>query len=236
MSVTVSLDVDGLAGLACRPGGPWEGRLTSRSEHGFVWRGLERLLAVLDRFGSRATLYVPGVTIEEDPGVFREALAAGHELAHHGYRHLPTPTLGRQGERDELERGLEALAAIGVRPGGYRSPGWELTPHTLELLGELGFGWDSSLMGDDRPYRLAGGLVELPVHWSLDDVPFFLRHAHADEVLAVWTAEHDHASGHLTYTLHPDVSGRGHRATLLERLLDHVGPTITHGEACAAVA
>jgi peptidoglycan-N-acetylglucosamine deacetylase len=236
VSATVSFDVDGLAGLECRQGGPWEGRLTTRSEHQFVWRGLERLLTVLERFRARATFYVPGVTIEQEPAVFRELVAAGHEIAHHGYRHLPTPSLDRQGECDELERGLQALADIGVRPGGYRSPGWELTPRTLELLGEMGFAWDSSLMDDDRPYRLAGGLVELPVHWSLDDVPYHLRHAHPDEILAVWTAEHDHAGGHLTYTLHPELTGRGHRVTLLERLLDHVGPTITHGEACAAVA
>ena len=42
---------------------------SSRSEHEFVWRGLERVLAVLERFGARATFYVPGVTVEEDPGV-----------------------------------------------------------------------------------------------------------------------------------------------------------------------
>ena len=59
MSVSVTVDVDGVAGLACRPGGPWEGRLTSRSEHEFVWRGLERVLGVLERHGARATFYVP---------------------------------------------------------------------------------------------------------------------------------------------------------------------------------
>jgi peptidoglycan/xylan/chitin deacetylase (PgdA/CDA1 family) len=233
VSVSVTVDVDGLAGLACRPGGPWEGRLTSRSEHEFVWRGLERVLAVLARHGALATFYVPGVTVAEDPGVFRELAAAGHEIAHHGHAHLPTATLDAAGERDELERGIEALAAIGVAPGGYRSPGWELTPVTLSLLPRLGFVWDSSLMAEERPYRL-GALVELPVHWRLDDVPYFAALRDPREVLAIWTAEHDHAGGHLTYTIHPELTGRGHRITLLEGLLDHVGPTITHGQAAAA--
>jgi peptidoglycan-N-acetylglucosamine deacetylase len=235
VSVTVSVDVDGLAGLACRPGGPWDGRLTSRSEHEYVWRGLERIVGVLERHAARATFYVPGVTAEQEPGIFRELAAAGHELAHHGYRHLPTPTLDAAGERDELERGIAALESVGVTPRGYRSPGWELTPVTLSLLGELEFAWDSSLMGDDRPYRHASGVLELPVHWRLDDVPYHARHAHADEILAIWTAEFDAADAHLTYTIHPEFTGRGHHLGLLERLLDHVGPTSTHGEIAAAV-
>jgi peptidoglycan-N-acetylglucosamine deacetylase len=233
MTASVTVDVDGLAGLACRPGGPWEGRLTSRSEHEFVWRGLERVLDVLSRYGALATFYVPGVTLLEDPGVFRELLAAGHEIGHHGYRHLPTLGLDAAGERDELERGLEALSTIGVVPAGYRSPGWELTPTTLSLLPKLGFAWDSSLMGDERPYRI-GPLLELPVHWRLDDVPYFTRLADPREVLAIWCAEFDHADGHLTYTIHPELTGRGHRITLLEGLLDHIGATITHGRAISA--
>jgi peptidoglycan/xylan/chitin deacetylase (PgdA/CDA1 family) len=234
VTVSVTVDVDGLAGLACRPGGPWEGRLTSRSEHEFVWKGLERVVDVLARHGAVATFYVPGATVDEDPGRFRDIAAAGHEIAHHGYAHLPTRTLTADGEREELERGIDALARIGVTPRGYRSPGWELTPVTLRLLAQGGFTWDSSLMGDERPYRL-GSLVELPVHWRLDDVPYWTALRDPREVLASWTAEHDHADGHLTYTIHPELTGRGHRLTLLEGLLDHVGPTITHGQAADAV-
>jgi peptidoglycan/xylan/chitin deacetylase (PgdA/CDA1 family) len=229
MSVSVTVDVDGLAGLACRPGGPFG--LTTRSEHEYVWRGLERVLAVLERYGAKATFYVPGQTLLEDPPVFAELAAAGHELAHHGFAHLPTTGCD---EREELVRGIDALASIGVTARGYRSPGWELTPITLSLLGELGFSWDSSLMGDERPYRL-GALIELPVHWRLDDVPYWTALRDPRDVLAIWTAEHDHHDQHITYTIHPELTGRGHRLTLLEGLLDHIGPTIHHGDACAAV-
>jgi peptidoglycan/xylan/chitin deacetylase (PgdA/CDA1 family) len=165
---------------------------------------------------------------------FLDIAAAGHELAHHGYAHLPTHALDPAAEREELLRGFDALAQIGVTPRGYRSPGWELTPVTLGLLPELGFAWDSSLMADDRPYRLPCGLLELPVHWRLDDVPHSVRYADPSDVLATWIAEYDHAFGHLTYTVHPEVTGRGSWITLLQGLLEHVGPTITHGEACAA--
>jgi peptidoglycan/xylan/chitin deacetylase (PgdA/CDA1 family) len=235
VTASVTVDVDGVAGLACRPGGPWAGRLTSRSEHEYVWRGLERVLAVLARHDARATFYVPGATVAENPGPLREVLAAGHEIAHHGFAHLPTTALAAAGEREELERGLSALQEhLGVTPAGYRSPGWELTPTTFALLPRLGFAWDSSLMADERPYRI-GALVELPVHWRLDDVPYWTALRDPREVLAIWIAEHDHAETHITYTIHPEHTGRGHRLTLLEGLLDHVGSTITHGEAAAAI-
>ena len=234
MTASVTVDVDGVAGLACRPGGPWQGRLTTRSEYEYVWRGLERVVSALDRYGAPATFYVPGATAAENPGALRELLCAGHEIAHHGHQHLPTGSLDAAGERDELLRGIDALAQVGVTPAGYRSPGWELMPVTLSLLGELGFAWDSSLMGDERPYRV-GELVELPVHWRLDDVPYWLGHRDPREVLAIWTAEFDHADGgQITYTIHPEHTGRGHRLTLLDGLLDHIGPTITHGQAAAA--
>jgi len=233
MSASVTVDVDGVAGLACRPGGPWG--MTARSEHEYAWRGLERVLAVLDDHEAAATFYVPGATAAENPGALLEVLAAGHEIGHHGHDHLPTQTLDAAGERDELNRGVAALQdQLGVTARGYRSPGWELTPATLELLPELGFAWDSSLMADERPYRL-GELVELPVHWRLDDVPYWLAYRDPREVLAIWTAEYDAADGgHITFTIHPEHTGRGHRLTLLDGLLDHIGPTITHGQAAAA--
>ena len=38
---------------------------------------------------------------------------------------------------------------LGRRPQGYRSPAWDFSDATLGLLEELGFVWDSSLMGHD---------------------------------------------------------------------------------------
>ncbi|HTT00398.1 MAG TPA: hypothetical protein VMI33_27670 [Streptosporangiaceae bacterium] len=70
----------------------------------------------------------------------------------------------------------EAAVALTFDLDGYRSPGWELTPETLDLLGELGFSYDASLMADDRPYWVTSGtepLLELPGHWSLCDWPYF---------------------------------------------------------------
>ena len=46
-----------------------------------------------------------------------------------------------------------STALAGVRPTGYRSPSWDNSPWTVELLLEQGFQYESSLMGKDfTPY------------------------------------------------------------------------------------
>ena len=111
---------------------------------------------MLEPHAVRATFFVVGAVAPELPERIRELAVAGHEIAHHGYTHRATHALDPAGERDEIERGISALGdCLGAAPAGYRSPAWELTPATLALLTEHRFAYDSSLMGDDRPYRPA---------------------------------------------------------------------------------
>ena len=155
--------------------------------------GIYRILDVLARYEIPATFFVPGYTADSFPDAVREIAAQGHEIGHHGYLHeSPTAYLGdRDGERAMYEKGLEALERVaGVRPVGYRSPGWDLTEHSIGLLSDLGFRYDSSLAADDYHCYFArvgdvprtdGGyqfgtpseIVEIPVSWSWDDFPQF---------------------------------------------------------------
>jgi peptidoglycan/xylan/chitin deacetylase (PgdA/CDA1 family) len=248
-AIAISVDVDGPWGLACRPvAGGWGTRLTSRSEAEYgLGRGLDRLLGVLEAHGARATFFVVGAVAGIMPERVRELAAAGHEVAHHGYSHRATHTLGAAAQRDEIERGLCALGeCLGVAPAGYRSPAWELTPATLALLAEHGFAYDSSLMGDDRPYALEPGLVEVPVHWSLDDVPYLAFQAEAPARLggfaaaaALWAAAHDDAVAEgrpAVYTIHPEHTGRAPHHRLLAGLLEHAAAAGTPVRTAAALA
>jgi len=162
----------------------------SRGEFGAI--GVERILKLLDRKGIKATFFTPGHTAETYPDSVKAIVAGGHEIGHHGYLHENPCALGTR-EREELVllRGLEALdKTAGVRPTGYRSPAWDNSPHTIELLLEHGFQYESSLMatdftpyfcrvGDviqlDGPYLFGApsNLVEMPVNWLLDDYPHF---------------------------------------------------------------
>ena len=164
--------------------------MISRGEFGAV--GCQRILTLLERQAIPATFFVTGHTADTYPHLVRAIAAAGHEIGHHGYLHenplaLETP----EREREVLLRGFAALdQAAGVRPVGYRSPAWDNSPWTTDLLLAEGFRYESSLMGDDyTPYWCRTGdviqpdgpylfgheidLVEMPISWVLDDFPHF---------------------------------------------------------------
>jgi peptidoglycan/xylan/chitin deacetylase (PgdA/CDA1 family) len=160
----------------------------SRGEFGVVAAG--RILGLLGARRLASTWFVPGHTLDHWPDVCRRVHAEGHEIGHHGYLHEPPAALSRQEEADVLARGTDAIVRVtGAPPRGYRSPAWDLSQHTVELLLERGFVYDSSMMADDytpyrarrgdlvEPARLAWGeptsLIEMPVAWSLDDHPHF---------------------------------------------------------------
>lgn len=200
--------------------------------------GVPRILRILDRAGVRATFFVPGYTAEHWPAVVRSIRDAGHEIGHHGYLHESVAALSPAAEEQVLVRGLAALDAVaGIAPTGWRAPMWESSWSSAELLARHGFHYDSSLMDSDWPYLLAAGragtLVELPIHWSLDDWEPYVylpdlsgsgAIASPAEVVGRWTLELDAlvaAGGLFNLTNHPFVSGRPSRAAALEGLIAH---------------
>jgi peptidoglycan-N-acetylglucosamine deacetylase len=242
--LAITVDVDGEAGLPAG-GIDYAHRLSARSERAYgVGRGLERVLGALAEFRVTATFYVPGVTAARHPDEIRSLRERGHEVGHHGHTHRSPHTLTAGEQRGEIEDGLAALAELGIAPRAYRAPAWELTDATLAVLADHNFDHDSSLMGDDRPYLVEAGnrrLVELPVHWTLDDAPYFAADPGSDNLRQVWLRELDLAAGEgrpITLTLHPDILGRPHRIDVLRRVLEQAGrhgvPTLTHAELAAA--
>jgi peptidoglycan/xylan/chitin deacetylase (PgdA/CDA1 family) len=186
--VCLTFDFDAVSGFISR-GQTTPGWL-SRGEFG-PRVGAPRLLALFRKYGIQTSWYVPGHTIETFPDAVKAVVDAGHEIAHHGWTHRPPATLSREEEEAELVRGNEAIRRIcGQYARGYRSPSWDLSPHSVELFLKHGFVYDSSMMGDDyspyyarqndvveleKPAKFGkkSSLVEMPIHWSTDDSPHF---------------------------------------------------------------
>lgn len=236
VAVSLTFDVDAEAGLL-GDSPSFARRLTALSEGRFgVTRGVPRILDLLARHHIKASFFVPGHTADSHPGLVEQLLKAGHEVGHHGHLHLRSDKVSVQEQQDEMHRGLEALQRAGApRPAGYRSSSWELTPETFEMIVEHGFQYDSSCMGDDRPYyEHCNGqqILELPVHWSLDDWPMFGwgidnggNFTHPRTLTDVWLAEYESArrdGRHTTFTMHPEVIGRAARFEQLERFVERL--------------
>ena len=50
-------------------------------------RCVDMILDLLEKYGVKATFYVPGFVAEHNQEVIRRIAAAGHEIGNHGYTH-----------------------------------------------------------------------------------------------------------------------------------------------------
>lgn len=209
------------------------------SQGAYGWKvGIQRVLALLDRYGIKATFFIPGLVAEQRPAVVHDVLARGHEVAHHSYSHRWIVNLKPEEEREEMQKGMEVLSSLtGRRPRGWRSPAAEFSEITLDLIQEYGFDYSSNFFDDDSPYLLEIGgkrtdIVELPFRWVLDDAPFFQysivlpgRTLQAPSaVLEAWKSEFDvlYAEDRMMMVgMHPEIIGQPSRIKVLEGLIEH---------------
>jgi peptidoglycan/xylan/chitin deacetylase (PgdA/CDA1 family) len=185
--VTIGFDFDAMSGFISR--GLTSPTPISRGEFGPV--ALPRILDLLKKYRVASTWFIPGHTLETYPEHCKRVFDAGHEIGHHGWTHLPPNDMSREQEEAGLVRANEQIKRLSGRYArGYRSPSWDLSPHSVELMLKHGFFYESSMMGNDHmPYRVRLGdvieldkpavfgqptrLIEMPVSWTLDDYPHF---------------------------------------------------------------
>ncbi|HEX2913015.1 MAG TPA: polysaccharide deacetylase [Chloroflexia bacterium] len=239
--VMLTFDLDAESGfLASDPANASRVGVLSAGKYG-PQVGVYRLIELLQAKGVPASLFVPGWVAEKYPEAVQAAAAAGWEIAHHGYHHIPPASQTREEEEYSIARGIEAIAGVtGRLPVGYRSPSWDFSSNTLELLDNHGFLYSSNMMDDDAPYLHPAGqsgkrIVELPIQWLLDDAPFFLFRAPYQRPISALSNAYEHWSEEFeglyaerergkcyVLTMHPFISGRPSRVRLLERLIDFI--------------
>ena len=163
----------------------------SRGEYG-ANVAVPRTLDLLDEVDVPATFFIPGHTIDSFPEAAGEVHDREYDIQHHGWSHTnPSEFETKEDEKADIERAIESIRDLtGSTPTGYRSPAWDFSPNTLEILQELDFEWDSSQMGHDfQPYYLRESttvdptepytpgarteILEIPVAWNRDDWPPF---------------------------------------------------------------
>lgn len=218
-----------------------------------VWRygtlrGIDRLLALLTAKNVRGSWCVPGMVAEEHPDRIRLFQRGGHELACCGYRFESFDSLTLTEQIASVQRGRAAIANItGIAPRGFRLPAGNWADGLPDVLVAEGIRWTSGWRGDDVPFFIplqrpaqdthSPRLVELPLHYELEDEPYFAfnlspavppaqsRIASYSQTLGNMKMDFDgfYRFG-LCYVLrlHPEVIGTAGRIGVLAELLDYI--------------
>jgi peptidoglycan/xylan/chitin deacetylase (PgdA/CDA1 family) len=106
-------------------------------------QGTPAVLSELERAGVRATFFLVGEQVERRPSLAAEIVAAGHEIAIHGYRHRLLLRRSPSALRDDFDRAAATIgAAAGIESRFYRPPYGVFSLAGLELAARR---WDSLL-------------------------------------------------------------------------------------------
>lgn len=130
-----------------------------------VEANMERILALYERHGVRATFFTLGWIAERYPAMVRRIVAAGHELASHGYGHLRASDQSRAEFDNDIRSSKALLEDIGGQAVvGYRAPSFSIghaNLWALDALHEAGYKYSSSI------YPIAHD------HYGMPDAPRF---------------------------------------------------------------
>jgi peptidoglycan-N-acetylglucosamine deacetylase len=145
MNAAISMDVDTLESIYKGQGS----RRTGGYTHAEMRIGLENFSRFLEPYRAKATLFTVGNDYRylENIEPIRAMYSYGHEIANHTFSHaqgfrLLTPEQ-KENELAEMEDICEKT--IGVRPRGFRSPGWNISDDALPILKRRGYIYDSSI-------------------------------------------------------------------------------------------
>jgi polysaccharide deacetylase family protein (PEP-CTERM system associated) len=165
--------VEGFADVV--PRGAWD------SYPSRVVGNTERILEILHGANTRATFFILGWVAERFPGLVRDIVREGHEVASHGYGHETVTRLSPAQFREDVRRSLCSLAVAGAPILGYRAPNASIGRDNLwalDVLIEEGLTFDSSIfpghytrygISDWEPFphrvkgQRGGSVVEFPL-------------------------------------------------------------------------
>ena len=185
----------------------------------------QRILDLCENTGRKATFFTIGRIAQSAPQLVRDITARGHEIAYHSHNHVSLTQEDPVRFRHESGEDKDRLEQLTGQPLiGFRAPRFSLTPQSLwalDILGELGFRYSSSIMPTDislfgfpgaprTPFMWSNGMIEFPLPVTtlgkykmpylggiyLYAMPFFdlrsfLTKTDTDEVLWTYTHPYD---------------------------------------------
>jgi len=141
----VSIDVDTLSSI-------YKGQGLKRAA-GYTFielrTGLENIQQFFESYHIKTTLFMVGndFLLPTNQAAIQSIIKDGHEPANHSMTH---PQGFRWLDPDQKKNEIRSMGDIcqsvtGIRPIGFRSPGWNIDDSAIPLLKELGYRYDSSV-------------------------------------------------------------------------------------------
>lgn len=130
-----------------------------------VEANVQKILGLLEIYKTKSTFFVLGWIAEHFPTIVRAIQQNGHEVACHGYAHRMISEQTPDEFRHDVRIAKATLENVtGEKVLGYRAPTFSIMERTLwalDILGEEGFQYDSSIF---------------PVHHDRYGIPDWNRH------------------------------------------------------------
>ena len=197
--------------------------------------GIWRLIDVLDHVGVQPTAIVNSEVCSRYPDIVAKGRELGWCWVSHGANNSTWQVgMDLEEERAYLRRVTDDLgASTGSRPVGWLGPALTATPHTYDLLAELGYRYALDWSIDDEPVRLqvaSGSLCAVPYSAELNDLPFFAIQGQsasdfADALVDQFEQLREEGADRprvMGFGLHPFLSGQPFRARHVRRALAHM--------------
>jgi len=196
-------------------------------EYGFK-EGIPRLLDLFERRRVKVTSHMVGAAVDRNPQLAKEVVQRGHEASGHGQTWTPQYSMSRDEERASYEQNIQSiLRATGTRPIGFNAFWMRGTPHTLEILQDLGFIYHIDDLSRDEPFLVSvkgKPFVVVPYTLGMNDIVDyearnFSTEAYASEVkneFDLLYAEAENRRRMMSVSAHDRIAGRPARAKVLE--------------------
>lgn len=114
-----------------------------------VERNVERILALFDKHGVKATFFTLGWIAKRYPDMVRRIVSEGHELASHGWSHVRVTQQNQEAFRQDVTRTKAFLEDLSGREViGYRAASYSIDASNLwalDVLEETGHRYSSSI-------------------------------------------------------------------------------------------
>ena len=199
-------------------------------EYGFK-EGLPLLLDVFDRRKVKVTSHMVGATVDLHPALATEIVLRGHEASGHGQTWAAQYSKTPQQERESYKQSIASIErATGTRPLGFNAFWLRGTPHTLEILQELGFIYHIDDVSRDEPFLInvkEKAFAVVPYTLHMNDIVdyesrYFSTQGYAGDLKAEFDmlyAESSKRRRMMSVSAHDRIAGRPSRAKVIEEFI-----------------